>query len=93
MIEPRTMLEGLINYFASSLKSDKEFIIGILTCDLQFNEFYDEFDLVYDWIDPKLWSDKQFVMEIVENDCDALKYASEELMSDEEFRHFAEDYE
>jgi hypothetical protein len=92
MIEPRSFLESLLGYVSKSLKSNKAFVLAILKDNLAYsNEFCDECDLLYDWINPQLWSDKEFVMQVLEIDCTALEWVSEDLKASEEFNEFLEE--
>ena len=92
MIEPRSFLESLLGYVSESLKSDKAFVLGILKDYLAYsNDFAYECDLLYNQINPQLWSDKDFVVQVLEIDCTALDWISEDLKADEEFNEFLEE--
>ena len=58
---------------------------------LEYDYFCDAFCVVYDWVDQSLWSDKEFVIAALDNDCDVREYVSEELLSDEEIEKIIEE--
>lgn len=60
--DSREHLEWLMQDVSPSLKNDKDFIIDVLNHDY----FSDVFDVIYRWVDQKLWSDKEFVINVIE---------------------------
>jgi hypothetical protein len=79
--------DGFLAYVPEKFKSDKDFILNLLDYDY----FADGFAQVYDWIDQSLWSDKEFVMEVLEKDCGAVIYVPDALATDEEFRTYIDE--
>ncbi len=80
-LDAREELEKLLELVSDTLKSDKEFILEFLEHDY----FIDEFDILYNWIDEKLWDDQDFVIDVLKIDTDAFEYISDSLISNEEF--------
>ena len=81
-------ISSLIEYIPNSFKSDKNFVLALL----EHSYFRDAFDLIYDWVDPSLWSDGEFVSSVIKDvDSDAITRASEALLEDEEFMSTLED--
>ena len=76
-------LEWFMEGVSSSLKADKDFILELL----EYDYFSDVFDVIYDWIDPCLWSDGDFVINVLRIDFteSTLNRMSEELKSNEDF--------
>lgn len=66
-------LEELINNIPNILSSNKDFILEFLDYDY----FCDEFDLLYEWIDKKLWSNKEFVFDAYSKDHCSLNYVAD----------------
>ena len=52
---------------------------------LGYDYFCDAYSVVYEWADPSLWEDKEFVLPVLELDCQAVIYVTDELASDPEF--------
>jgi hypothetical protein len=80
-------LERFLYNVPEKFKSSKDFILDIL----EYDYFCDAFHIVYNWIDQSLWSDKDFVMEVVEKDCEAIVKVSDEIAGDEEFRTYIDE--
>lgn len=71
--DKRVCLEELINELPDSLFSNKSFILDFLL----HNYFRDEFDVLYERIDQNLWSDKDFVFEVLSRDRCAIMYVTD----------------
>lgn len=70
----------LFEKVSKELSNNKKFIIDFLS-----NYYFQEtFEVVYKWMDKSLWSDKEFVLEVLDKDCSAIKYVSKELLKDAE---------
>lgn len=76
-------LSDLISYVPESFQSDKDFISEVLT----YHYFSESFHIIYDWIDKKLWEDKEFVMSVLKEDLLALLYVSEQLVTDDDIKN------
>ncbi len=72
--------DGFLYYIPDKFKSDKDFILELLGYDY----FFDGFSQVYDWVDESLWSDKEFVLKILEMDTSAVIKVPDQLAADEE---------
>jgi len=83
----RDYLKNMFDYISDDFKKDKDFAIEFL----EYYYFFDCFDILFNWVDESLWSDKEFVMEALENDPDVLGRVSEDLLSDKEFRKYIEE--
>lgn len=81
-------LEDFLSYVPDSFKSNTEFIIGLL--EIQY--FSEVFHVVYDWIEQNLWEDKEFVMSVLEMDCEAASKVSDELLEDDDIRTIMDEY-
>ena len=78
--------EECVNDFLSrlpkELSCDKDFVIRLL----DFDSVSDGLEPLYNWIDDKLWSNKEFVLKIVELDEEfPIMKISKELLSDKDF--------
>lgn len=83
-LPPFDVRECLEEFFANipkTLASNKDFILDFLNYDY----FNCDFDLLYDWIDQALWSDKEFVFEVLSANTDAIECVSDDLLSDQDF--------
>ena len=81
-------ISSFIEYIPDRFKSDKSFVLELLG----YSYFSEAFGLIYDWIDPSLWSDGEFVSSVIKDvDSDAITRASEALFEDEEFMSTLED--
>ena len=82
-------LEWFMEDVSKSLKNDKNFILELL----EYDYFYDVFDIIYDWIDASLWNDGDFVIDVLRIDFtqSTLNRMSEELKSNEDFLHVLAD--
>ena len=79
--------DRFLYYVPDKFKSNKDFISELLGYDY----FFDGFSQVYDWIDQNLWSDKEFVLKVLEMDTSAVIKVPEQLAADEEFRAHVEE--
>ena len=79
--------KGFLSYVPDKFKSDPAFILELLGYDY----FFDGFRQVYDWMDQGLWSDKEFVLKVLELDTSAVIKVSDQLAADGEFRVYVEE--
>ena len=77
----RYHLERFLSYLSAEKKSD----IGLIEEILSFGYFEDAFEVLFDWIDESLWSDKAFVLQALEADLGAMQRVSAALQEDERF--------
>lgn len=83
-------LGNFLNEVPVSWKSDKGFILKVIK---DYTYFDDGFGLFCDWVDPKLWSDKAFVKDVlaeVWRDKRVISHLSEDMLSDEEIKELLE---
>ncbi len=81
-LDEKGHLEYFVSKIPSQLSSDMGFVMSLLEHDLVASEL----EVLYGWIDEKFWSDKDFVLKILELDEETpLEKISKELMSDNEF--------
>lgn len=83
----RDYLESFIQFIPEKFKTDKGFVIGLL----DYTYFSDEFDVIYNWIDQRLWSDKEVVLKMLESDVTAIVYVPQELSVDEEIKKYIDE--
>jgi hypothetical protein len=74
----------LFKKVSKDLSNNKDFILDFL----DYEYFFDCFDVVYDWVDKSLWFDKNFVIKVLEKDRDAVNYVTKELLKDEDVKKF-----
>ncbi len=74
----------LFKKVSKDLSNNKDFILDFL----DYEYFFDCFDVVYDWVDKSLWFYKDFVIKVLEKDRDAVNYVTKELLEDEEIKKF-----
>ncbi len=79
--------DGFLYYVADKFKSDKDFILELLDYDY----FSDGFHSVYEWMDQTIWSDKEFVLKVLEKDSQAVLKVSDTVATDPEFRAYVEE--
>lgn len=83
-IDREECLKTLLDYMPKSFASDKEFVLNCFRYQCQ-----DEGTIaLFDWMDAKLWSDKEVVKEFLEAGWDVFDRISEDLMADEEFQDY-----
>ena len=80
-------LEDFLSYVPDKFKTDKDFIQELLGYDY----FSEAFHSVYEWMDQAIWSDKEFVLEVLEKDVQAVIKVSEQLATDPEFRAYIDE--
>jgi hypothetical protein len=85
--DDESYLDAFLEYVPDKFDSDKDFILDIL----RYNYFSDSFTPLFDWMDPQLWLDKEFVIEVLEKDCGAVIYVPDALATDEEFRTYIDE--
>jgi hypothetical protein len=83
-LDPDECLEEFIEEIPKSLSSNKDFILDFHDFLAYSSCFYCN-DLLYTWADKVLWSDKDFVFEILSKDNDAIEFVSDELLEDADF--------
>lgn len=79
--------DGFLYYVPDQFKSDKDFILELLGYDY----FFGSFGQVYDWVDQRLWSDKEFVMKVLKLHTSAILKVSDQLATDQEFRAYIDE--
>ena len=80
----RDYLDSLFDFIPEAFSSDREFIFSLLNHSF----FYDSFDVIFNWIDDRLWSQRSFIHEILKIDSRAVVYIPEESVFDEKNRAF-----
>ena len=83
----KSYFEDFLSYVPDKFEFDKDFILELLGYDY----FSDAFNQVYDRIDQSLWSDKEFVLNVLELDSSAVVKVPDQLAADEEFRVYVEE--
>ncbi len=83
----RDYLETFFDHIPDKFRSDDEFVMDFLYHDY----FAEEFDMLYDWMDKKLWHDKDIVLKALEVTPSAVIYIPQELSTDEEIRTYIEE--
>ena len=73
-------METFLSYVPEKFKSDKD----LISCLLQYDIFYNALDIVLDWIDQSLWSDKDFVLQVLEIVPHSIIKISDDLATDSE---------
>ena len=77
----RECLEEFFEKIPKALASGKEFVLGFISSGY----FADDIDLLYDWMDKELWSDRDVVWEALSDNSGALEYVSKDLLQDADF--------
>ncbi len=80
-LDGRECLEEFFEEIPKPLASNKEFVLGFI--DTGYFSF--DLDLLFDWMDEKLWSDRDLVLEILSNNTEALEFVSKDLLQDADF--------
>ena len=75
-------LKNFLRYVPDHFKSDRDFILDLLTYDY----FSDSFSAVYDWMAQCLWLDREFVLHVLKVDENAVVMVPDRLAADEPFR-------
>ena len=83
-LDPEKCLAEFINQIPESLALNRDFVLDFHGFMAQ-SSYLDIFDLLYKWVDNTLWTDRDFVFEVLSENEDALEYAAEELLNDADF--------
>ena len=76
--DERECLKEFLEKIPRVLASSKEFVLGFIDSGY----FTDDIDLLYDWMDKKLWSDRDIVLGALSNNSGSLEYVSKDLLQD-----------
>lgn len=80
-------LESFLNFVPDKFKSDNDFVSEFL----EYSYFSDEFDVLYDWMEKELWSNKEVVLKALEVDITSVVYVPQELAIDEDLKNYIEE--
>lgn len=88
-IDVNEHLQEVLDEIPSEAASNKDFVIAVFD-RLIYNDIIESFDVLANWIDPKLRSDKDFIMQWLKespnNYVDIWECVSDELKADEDFK-------